>query len=162
MRKFIANDFGNYNNWRRTFGLITYSTYSILNDFVNWNNVPEFDRSGASQLLKQIAFINLKKIPGASRSYDPVIAAAFQQHRQLILDQIEIINPEIIIGGHTLHHMYYALGIPGAQVNKDGCYFTDKRVYIEVDHPNQTQISHEKYFENVVNPIKYWAENIRK
>lgn len=163
LRQFM-NDVSIYKNWKKTFLPIIYSTWGIYNGFKEWNNVPNVDAENEQemlQLLQSIAFINLNKLPGGSSSSWQLIKGAYEKNKELILEQIEIINPEIIIGGGVLHYLYEDLKIPQEETEENGCFFTPSRVYIATYHPNQRTITGEAYYQNIIEPVKYWSENIK-
>lgn len=60
-------------------------------------NKSEFEKY---KLLKNIAYINLKKSFGKSKTYMPDIRKAFLKGEKFILEQIEKIAPDIIFGGN--------------------------------------------------------------
>lgn len=162
MREFISQNFGNYAYWRRTYAPITYTTWSILNGFCSWNDTPEFSKEQASDLLSHIAYINLKKLPGLAQSHWREIKLAYENNKQLILDQINSINPDIIIGGGTLHYLYNDLGLPYDEMETNGSMIKNRKLYISVEHPNQKKLRGEVYFDNIVIPAKDWATKSQK
>lgn len=157
MRDFISDNFGNYTYWRRTYAPITYTTWSILNGFCSWNETPEFSIEQASDLLEHIAYINLKKLPGLAQSNWKEIKAAYEANKSLILAQINSINPDIIIGGGTLHYLYDDLGLPYGEMETNGSMIKNGGLYVSVEHPNQKKLKGEIYFNNIVVPAKDWA-----
>lgn len=163
MRKFMLN-VTEYDNWKRTYEPIIQSTYGINNNGCDWDDVPDMNDQNKNEmvsLLHQIAFINIKKLPGLASSWWETINDAYQKHKEIILEQIEVINPEIIIGGGTLPFLCQDLNLPADELECNGSYFTKSRVYLDVYHPNQRKITHKAYYENIIEPVKYWINNYR-
>jgi len=145
LRSFIANDLLGYHNWRRTYNLITYVTWGILNGFPKWKKQSRGWEAEHITILQKIAFINLKKIPGASSSSDSEIKSEFQNNKEIIFKQIEAFNPDIVIFGGTKKYLNL----------NDFNKITDnnKRIIVSTFHPNARK-SHQTYYENVINHIK--------
>jgi hypothetical protein len=69
--------------------------YGILNDFPPFDEIPETKQ----QCLKQISFMNIKKSGGKGEAvFDDVYSVAIKQ-TPFILEQVNIIQPDIIITG---------------------------------------------------------------
>lgn len=76
--------------------------YGVLNDFPPYDEIwPENDSARAHHALKCIAFMNLKKSGGNGKSEEKQINKYVKRDKDLIQNQIDIINPEIIITGLT-------------------------------------------------------------
>ncbi len=72
--------------------------HGILEKFPKLEDV---SRENKKYALRRIAFINLKKIAGKSSSSYPEILKHVRLMKKELLKQIEIINPDLIIGGIT-------------------------------------------------------------
>lgn len=83
-----------YPRWRRTYKLIVKATYGILHD-KDFKEIPP--ESDISFILNEIAFINVKKIGGGSNSSWSQILNHYIKNKELILEQVACIEPEIII-----------------------------------------------------------------
>jgi len=88
------------------------------------------------------------------------------------LKQIEIINPDVIIGGGTIKHLYTDLQLSKANKktmtkfenikNHPKAYFTaDNKIIIETCHPS-AKINQELYCNNIINGVKYWHSRMNK
>ncbi len=87
----------NRTSWQ-TFDKIIYTTYCILNNFINYDQIrPELDIKQLSIVLRNIAYINIQKLPATKTSNNDLIRQALQEHQDILLKQINIINPDIII-----------------------------------------------------------------
>ncbi|HNQ69003.1 MAG TPA: hypothetical protein PKN32_11535 [Bacteroidales bacterium] len=83
-----------------TYRTIIYATYRIFNYGVSWSDIP-CAKEESYDVFLQTALININKKPGNSSSKPKVIAAAFQMNRNKLINQINEINPEVIIFGGT-------------------------------------------------------------
>ena len=68
--------------------------YGIMNDFPLWNSYTDDD---SHQALKSIAFMNVKKTGGARTTNHAEIGEYIQRDFDFIQEEINIINPSIII-----------------------------------------------------------------
>jgi len=161
MKDFIGNKdrLREYRNWPRTFNPIIYVTYSILNGFSSWNELDDTSENpDMIDVLRKIAYINLKKIPGETVSVPDVIQKAYEENKDIILKQIELCDPNMIIGGSTMSIIANDLGI-GPLIEKNGikCFATNEKIYIDAYHPNQKSIPQQIYCDSIINTIKDWA-----
>jgi hypothetical protein len=91
--------------WKRTFKMMMEVTWGILknnqshdktiNDWKNLNDEAMLD------IFNDIAYINIKKTPGQSGSYDPEIRDAYKLNKELIWKQINAFKPDVVICGGT-------------------------------------------------------------
>jgi hypothetical protein len=54
--------------------------------------------------FRNIAYINIKKIAGTRKSIDKVLKEAYERDKNILMEQINAYNPNLIIGGNTLHY----------------------------------------------------------
>jgi len=160
-------------NMKATFRNIIYSTFGILNNFISWKKIEDFrNNHELIDILQNIALINIRKLPGEARSKDKEIENAYIAHKLLLLKQIEIINPDVIIGGGTIKHLYTDLQLSKANKktmtkfenikNHPKAYFTaDNKIIIETCHP-AAKINQELYCNNIINGVKYWHSRMNK
>ena len=84
--------------WRR----LIYTSYGIVNRR-RWNEMDWIkDDLSMVDILKQIAYINVSKMPGNITSDDNNIRRCYSIWRTILLRQIQVYNPNIIIFGSTL------------------------------------------------------------
>jgi hypothetical protein len=141
---------------------IIYVSYGILKDFTNYEEM-SFIRNDLSMIkvVSQIAVINIKKLPGFTRTNDfGPIERAYRENKELLHKQIEKYNPDIIIGGSTLHLFYDYLGITQKDIQIRGSiHFVIKngKLLIHAYHPAQTQVGREAYVDDIVNVARdFW------
>ena len=82
----------------------------ILNGFPEYSEINI--RSKLTDALQQVAIINLKKVTGSSASNMSVVNAYAHQDRVLLLEQIQNIDPHIILSCGVLHSLIWLLDIP--------------------------------------------------
>lgn len=97
-----AGKSGDYREWwkkdplYRTFSRRIGSwAYGILNDLDSVEGLSDDQKRDG---LYRIAFMNLKKIAGGSESSFPDIQHYIDEDRQFIIDEINLIGPDLIIG----------------------------------------------------------------
>ena len=152
-------------NMKSTFTNIIYSTFGILNDFTSWNDIDDFrDNHDLIDVLQNIALINIRKLSGNSSSNDKEIKNTYIANKSLILKQIEIFNPNVIIGGGTISYLYSDLKLSKSRKktltkigninNYPKAYFTsDNKIIIETCHP-AARVNQEQYCNNIINGVK--------
>ena len=175
VRQMINNDEGGlgmdkYRYWRPTFEPIIYASFGILNQFRMWKEIPYVtDCPEIVDILKQIAYINLKKTAGGSTSDMNEIHRAYQESKDIILRQIEVYNPDIIIGGNTLQFLYEDLNISVNDVKQfplEGFRLTyhesADRILINSYHPaflsRMGEENKGNYINAIIGLVKNWTE----
>jgi hypothetical protein len=146
---------------------IIYTSWGILNNFCLWEKMPyvEYDPS-VLNAIQSSAYINIKKIPGRTSSPESVIKEAYLIHNDILHKQIEYYDPDIIIGGSTLHHFFQNLGFTGEQMERNGSnnyIIKDEKIFIDAYHPAQrpgtTGVSKESYCNDIITAVKNWSSN---
>ena len=132
-----------------------YVTYSLLNNFIDYSNMDFIrDDPKMSNSLKSIAFINVNKMPGYTRSNDIDIAKKYQEWRPLLHWQLKIYDPQILIFGHTFKHFQKDLGIKNKEIKNDFYVLKNNKIYIHAYHPAQTQITRDDYVQGIIDVVK--------
>ncbi len=125
--------------WKKTFQHIAYITFGILNN-LKWENIPDIDdkNSPVSKILKSIAFINVKKIPGGNTSKDNELWEYSERYKDLLVDQIEKFEPNIVIFGNTLRYLLPHLNLSEDVETYNNINFTSSngKLLINICHPN--------------------------
>ncbi len=82
----------------------------ILKDFPDYEEIDSLEEM--KQALLKIAAINLKKVPGgASADYSAINAFAFRD-RELLIEQIKMIAPDIIVACGVFEQLIWLLELP--------------------------------------------------
>lgn len=160
----------NRSGWRYTFDKITYVSYGILNNFILWDGMDYVkDNPAMKNVLKSIAYINLKKLPNTNEdsyaSSNGEIANAYQMNKNIILSQIDIFQPDIVIGGNTLQFLLNDFNILKEQMislNTLSYYDDGKTLFINTKHPSYHFVSQQEYCDDIILTAKNWGLQTRK
>ncbi|WP_027075706.1 hypothetical protein [Maribacter antarcticus] len=146
----LKTEYGIRKGWEKTFSNIIYVTNGILNQ-TEWENMPyPKDEPSIINVLKQIAYINIKKVGGGSKSVESELNEHFLKSKELLINQIVEFNPDVVIFGNTYRFFKNDLGLN--QMNIFGtCHAIAKadRIYIDAYHPN-ARIAGKEYFEDIL------------
>lgn len=130
--------------FEKTFGPIVYTTYGILKKKI-WDEIPYYSKEPEIiDVLKEIAYINVNKISGNSTTHFSTLENAYIKNKALLFEQINEINPSVIIYGGTF--FLFENDIEKNIMNKS-------IKHIDAYHPAQRSIKHEDYFNNIYNSI---------
>lgn len=134
----------------------------ILNKFLEYDDMDRIrNKPSMTEIVRNIAVVNVKKLPGFTRTNFGPIAAAYNKHKRLLHKQIDSYNANIIIGGSTLNLSYNELGIKKSDEKKFGCVKyveLNSKLFISAYHPAQTTVTRERYVNDIINLVKYWAD----
>lgn len=152
---------------KSTFHPIAYVSYSILNDFKLWSEMDYIrDDQTIIDAIYSIAIINVKKLPGFSVTSDySTIIEAYYQNREILHRQIDIYNPDVVIGGNTMNLFFKDLGIFESDIQHSfPVNFAEKnnRIFIDAYHPAQKHIKRELYINSIVTVVKNWCKKNNK
>jgi len=142
-----------------TFRSIIYVAYGILNRIRHYAEMPRISTAkDMALLLRSIAFINAKKLPGLKRSNNDEILDAYRASREIILKQIQTYDPNYILGcrPHISVIMQDLGGRPEdiAVHNKVRYFqFSDNCLLLDVFHPAQTTIGREQYVDDILDVV---------
>lgn len=141
-----------------TYRKMAYVTFSVFNDFDPYSDIPNASNdSKVGESLKNIAYINISKMPGKSASDPATIASYYQRNRALLKKQIDTINPDIVIAGNILHLFYEDFGFTRQDLTETGlsefCRWKG-RLYINAYHPCYWGCKEERYVNNLVAIVK--------
>jgi hypothetical protein len=153
--------FQDFGGGKKTFRPMIYTSWGILNNFCQWDNMGNVEEEPEMlEALKSVAYINIKKLPGDTKSIESTIANAYQKDKEILLKQIKDYNPDIIIGGSTLHHFYDDLGISKEEMQRNGnITFLNNKIYIAAKHPSQWSVPEKEYCDNIINAVKKLVTN---
>lgn len=153
---------------QRTFDPIIYVTWSLLNGFPKWKDLPDIeDQPDMVLILHSIAFINVSKLPGLSTSKNNAIATAYEKYKTILWKQIDAYAPNIVIGCPP--HMalvFRDCGVSGENISKHGTTRFIKcgnRLFIEVYHPAQRgTIGKDQYVNEVIEVVEGLKNELRQ
>jgi len=138
-QKFANQNFEKELKSSRMMKNIVHISYSLLNNFITWDDLLDVRRHpDIAKVLNQIAYINISKIPGESKSDARFLNTAYSLWRDVLLDQIEICRPNIAIFGGTYEYYKSDLSIPADEFKRMdyGKYaLYNNTLYFDVYHP---------------------------
>jgi hypothetical protein len=136
-------------DWRPTYDALIKVSYSILNDIKDYSAIPD-SGSIMYDTLPCIAVINIKKVGGSSEADNDAIKGYYKKDKELLLKQIEAIDPTIIINASYVWELFEDL-VTKTCVNEDKFSVStfSKGIVLNVYHPAQMTITHKKYFETI-------------
>ena len=126
----------------------------------------------AELAFKSTAVINVRKFPGGIQHDGNELSQAYKEFNDLLLDQIELINPDVIICGNTLQlfedKLDFRKGIrkPIEGIKNHHYFCLPNRLYINLYHPSNEPFKNTSYEKNYINQIRLafedWKENFCK
>jgi hypothetical protein len=158
----LYEDFFRPHASRATWHPIVYVSYGILKNFKLWDDMDYIrdDPKEMTSVIRDIAIVNVQKLPARNVAHTDFrdINKAFENHKHLLKRQLEILNPDIIIGASTLHLFNEIFEINDGANHKESItyYFKDKKLFIDAYHPAQTIICRETYVNDIVGAAKEW------
>ncbi|MES2774191.1 MAG: hypothetical protein V4722_08405 [Bacteroidota bacterium] len=147
-----------YDTAPSTWHPIIYTTYGILNDFLAYENMPYIrENRQMAEIIKKIAFINVKKTIGYTRTNNSALKKAYADHKVLLHQQIITYNPDIIIGAGTMDLFYEELGIQKDTKNGSINYVVkNDKLFIWSYHPAQTQVTRNIFVNDIIALVESW------
>jgi hypothetical protein len=143
---------------RGTYASMAYVTYSVFNNYTNYSDIPYVTKdSKVGESLKNIAYINVNKFPGKRTSSPANVEFYYRRNRNVLKRQIDTINPDIVIGGNTLHLFFDDFGLKSDEFKSEGSASfccQDGRLYIWAYHPAQWSVKKCAYVDDIVTVIK--------
>ncbi len=114
-----------YKKWKATFKNINYICHGIIEKIYKWDDMSDITRDckiDNKYYMDNIAFINVKKAPGSARAQGNLVRDSYNNHKELLLKQIDTINPDIIFNGSGIHNIMSDV-LPNGTLNTDDFYF---------------------------------------
>lgn len=146
---------------RKTYEPIIYATYSILNGFPDSTTMDLISENPTMlEALKSIAYINIKKTPGLTKTSDAVLYSAYKENQEILEQQIELANPDIIIFGNTFKYFSFDF-LTRPLIKYDQFSYTsyENRLLISAYHPAQMSYSKWDYINEIIFICKQELKN---
>lgn len=145
-----------YNMYKRAWSSVMDVSYGIINNFPTYE-VTHSKVEEETYALDYMAFININKLPGSSRNYYKDLKKAFGQFKDIVMKQIEYIDPDIIICGNTFWLFYDIFKPTNPKVSESNKAFMIKgKLWIEAYHPGQTRFTHKQYYSDIIKSVRDW------
>ena len=139
---------------------MAYVTFSVLNGYGRYAEIRRaHDGFQVGESLKSIAYINVSKFPGKSRSVAAQIQAAYQRNRAILKRQVTTIAPDVIISGNILSLFYEDFGLTHGDIKFSGtvdyCY-KNGCLYVNAYHPSYWRCKEETYVNDLTTIIQQY------
>jgi len=164
MRPCLKELYDNNNNidrdWGRTWQKVAYCTYGIF-EHLKFEDIPEM-QGNAREVLKympSIAHINVKKYAGGSSADDKKIQSFYNTYKDFLHEQIEIINPDILIFGSTFGYFAEYFESKEKIQERIPVYQYKDKLLIDTYHPN-ARIKQDEYCNEIINAVNSWRMNV--
>jgi len=146
-------------NFGPTWRMVGYVSYSLLNNFISLEEIKNMESRECMQSLLQISFINISKMPSktGSETNSGDLWKHYELWRPILHWQLSKYDPDIIIYGNTMDYFWDDLELDKGKEkeNKNGYYvMKNNKMHIWAYHPAQTTITHEEYFNGIINSVK--------
>lgn len=141
---------------RATWAPIVYASYGILKGYRYYDDMDFIkDDPSMAQVVREIAIVNAQKLPARQHTVTDIkdIQEAITKHGNLIMEQLELLNPDILIGGATMKLYKQLFALKDDEMKTVGCvnyWIKDEKLYIDAYHPAQRQLSHEVYVDSIL------------
>ena len=148
--------FDNDDAWSsRTWQPMIYSMYGLFNN-QKWEDMDWIsDDKSMTDVLKQIAYINISKIPASTATNDNSLWDKYNLWKDILSKQIAIYAPKIIIFGNTFR--YFKDDLVGADTNPKksiegivDLYENGGVKYLDTYHPNQKMVERGAYVDSII------------
>lgn len=149
-----------YDKWLMTYQKIIYSSYGILTNCLSFSKLPDIEENSiinGKNILHEIAIININKGGGGSTSNNDSIRRYYFKNKELLHDQIEQIQPDIIINTSRVWELFENITYEKIiGLKKDNFQYSKGKILtINTYHPN-SRFSVEKYCNNIFHAFKAW------
>lgn len=167
-RDFHTNVAAYYPGWKSTYKNIILSTYGILHN-LEYKNLPALNDDATvngENVLNSIALINVNKNGGGSTANASIIEDNYTKHKDVLLQQIEGISPDVIINCSRVNSLFddvcknYNLSKKKYDFRPEFDYVVDyaessEKLLINYWHPG-AHMTDESYQKQILDIYKMW------
>lgn len=157
-------------DWSNTFSPIVYTLYGIFNN-TNWENTPNIkDNSDILNIIRNIAYINVKKLPGGPLANQKNLLR-YSRANDILKKQIILYSPDVIVCGGTFDIMDNIFDdIYGKKYDdmkqieiskKNRIFYDDKLIIFEAYHPGQRKLADSVYCDSISQNFLKWQKEKR-
>lgn len=136
---------------------VCYVAYGILHN-EDYGTMHTKCKENITSAIKSIAVINISKLPGLTQSKDKQISEAYNKYKHILHEQIELYDPDIIIGGATLPYFSKDLQLDLLLKNNVKQAVKNSRLYLSVYHPAQRKKKRQAYVDDIIGAVKEWSK----
>lgn len=159
----VYGAFGNKEAYaNRSWQPMIYSIYGIRTHEM-YKDMPDInDEKTMVEVLKDIAYINVCKMPGYKRTFNVELEEAYEQWKDIIEEQIRLYDPQVICFANTMWLFKKDWGIdenteyesiPLGGDKSMLVYKKDGRLCLDTYHPNQRTVKRERYVDAIINVV---------
>jgi len=150
-REDLNDNFSKYSK-NKTWKKIAYTSYGILNHCFYIDIKAKDKNLEVFEVIRDISFINIKKTPGRTESKYREIKKAYAISCKVLHQQINLFNPDVIIGGGILNFLINDLGLEEFKKEGHGLkyYIKDKTLFIDAYHPSSFNLTDEEYANQII------------
>jgi hypothetical protein len=138
-------------------------SFGILNGYPNFKlAAADIETDPKVTTLQHVAIINVNKRPGKSVSYPPSLHTASIEFKEIIMTQIEYIQPDVIICGKTMPIFFNYLEIEAIDIDQFGFIEKDSQLWINAYHPSYprrcpSRCTPEEYYCRIIENVQKWC-----
>lgn len=146
----------------RTWQPIVYTLVGIR-EHILWKDMSYIrDDKSMMETLKDIAYINVDKIPGMKNTSDEELAEAYERWKGIIEEQIRLYDPQVICFANTMWLFKKDWGIDentqheSISLGNDKymlVYRKDGRLCLDTYHPAQRVVHRENYVDAIIKAV---------
>ena len=128
-----------------------YTTYCLRHNIEFVDMPSNLTNQALVDVLKDVAYINVSKMPGQSQSSESLLNSAYEIWKPILFDQIELLDPQVIIFGGTYGHFKHDFELRGARKvsNEQEVYLCENRLHISAYHPAIRTVSNADYVSGI-------------
>lgn len=145
---------------------VIYTSYGIMHlEIKEWKDFPWSHEEECQLALRNIAFVNINKVPGGSVADDDEIQNAYTRNRELLKLQFDTYDPDVIIFGNTLKYVNAEdFDVDFSEANRrrtektDTHYYEGKnKLFINAWHPSYYRgVTDKDYVIDIVDIVRNW------
>lgn len=155
---------------RATWAPVVYISYSLLNGFKTWEQMNYIkDDPEMAKVLNSVAWVNIQKLPSTTGnvSLKKNIQLASNKYGELLKEQINLLDPHIVICGNTFAFIKHLYDYPKEHSYESDesyvpHYSVENRLFIDPYHPSYAGrgvIDLGMYVDDIVRTIKKYFES---
>lgn len=137
-------------SWRK----IVYVMYCYLHGLKTHNMVNVREQWDLANVLENIAYINVSKMPGMSTSQTTDLWKCYDDWRPILQKQLELYDPDLIVFGNTFKYFESDFKKKGLErlgiIGGFNCFKKDNCLLIAAYHPGYFGITTEKYVDGIL------------
>ena len=153
----------------RTWQTIAYVSYALQHGITEYDKLPAIrNDEEVVKSLRSIAFINVGKCGAETQTPWNRLNNLYNQNKSLLHDQVELFQPNVVIGWSTLEFFQAdelftsRFGNIEAKTNQDAVdsWVSNGKLYIDAYHPVYRGVSQKRYVDSIILAVKEHQRDI--